>query len=129
KRRPSARTFSPVSAASTMPAAAMSAPAAAGASAMPWPRPVLAPVTSAILPSRLNGLLAIVDSLGCSWRRLLELADVQHVHVGVVQVLAAHRPDEGVVAGARTHVDRPRRRHHGLVVLHHDVTLRVGLAH
>ena len=41
--------------------------------------------------------------------RLLQLADVEHVHVGVVQVLAAHRPDEGVVRGARAHVDRPRR--------------------
>ena len=45
-----------------------------------------------------------------------QLADVEHVHVGVVEVLAAHRPDEGVVAGARAHVDRPGRRHHRLVV-------------
>src|SRR5690606_4018400 len=126
KRRPSARTFSPVSAASVMPAAAMSAPAAASARAMPWPRPVLAPVTSATLPSRLKGLPATCVA---SCVALLELADVQHVHVGVVEVLAAHRPDEGVVGGARAHVDRPRRRDHGLVVGHHDVALRVGLAH
>ena len=30
--------------------------------------------------------------------RSFQLADVEHVHVGVVLVLAAHRPDEGVVA-------------------------------
>src|SRR5690606_17641945 len=126
RRRPSARTFSPVSAASTMPAPAMSAPASASASAMPWPSPVLAPVTSATLPSRLKGLPATLLPPGVV---LLELADVQHVHVGVVQVLAAHRPDEGVVAGARTHVDRPWRRDHGLVVGHHDMALRLGFAH
>src|SRR5690606_27774474 len=126
KRRPSARTFSPVSAASTMPAAAMSAPASASATAMPWPSPVLAPVTSATLPSRLKGLPATLLPPGVV---LLELADVQHVHVGVVEVLTAHRPDEGVVGRARTHVDRPRRRDHRFVVGHHDVALRVGLAH
>src|SRR5690606_32390050 len=126
KRRPSARTFSPVSAASTMPAPAMSAPASASASAMPWPSPVLAPVTSATLPSRLKGLPATLLPPGVG---LLELADVQHVHVGVVEVLAAHRPDEGVVGRAGPHVDRPRRRDHRLVVAHDDVALRVGLAH
>ncbi|KAG1369495.1 hypothetical protein G6F60_015685 [Rhizopus arrhizus] len=39
-----------------MPATATSAPAAASAPAMPWPRPVLPPVTRATLPSRLKGL-------------------------------------------------------------------------
>ena len=57
KRRPSASTLAWVSVGAWMPAAAMSAPASASATAMPCPRPVLAPVTSATLPSRLNGLL------------------------------------------------------------------------
>jgi hypothetical protein len=44
-----------VSVGALRPAAAMSAPASASATATAWPRPVLAPVTRATLPSRLNG--------------------------------------------------------------------------
>ena len=62
KRRPSARTFSAVSSAGTMPAPAISAPAAASATAIPWPSPVLAPVTKATLPSRLNGFVMVFFS-------------------------------------------------------------------
>src|SRR5687768_17258197 len=120
KRRPSARTCSAVAVASPVLTAAMSAPASASASAIAWPRPRLAPVTSATLPSRLNGLSVMAS---------LQLADVEHVHVGVIEVLAAHRPDEAIVARAGTHVDRPRRRHHRLAVGDHDVALRIGLAH
>ena len=92
--------------------ATMSAPACASATAMPWPRPVLAPVTSATLPpSRSNEVGSCAS---------LQLADVEHVHVGVVLVLAAHRPDEGVGAAcpspcgsttaARSPLPRWRRR-------------------
>ncbi len=63
KRRPNALTLASVSVGAWMPAAAMSAPASAKANAMPWPRPVLAPVTSATLPSRLNGLLITLSLL------------------------------------------------------------------
>ena len=44
-----------------------------------------------------------------------------HVHVLVVLVVAGHRPDERVAAGAGAHVNGPRRRDHGLLVRHDDV--------
>ncbi len=40
---------------------------------------------------------------------LFQLADVEDVHVRVVEILAAHRPDEGVGRCAGAHVDRPGR--------------------
>ena len=55
--RPSASTAAWVSTGAERPAAAMSAPAAAKATAMPWPMPVLAPVTRATLPVRSKGLV------------------------------------------------------------------------
>ena len=51
------------------------------------------------------------------------------VHVVVVVVLAAHAPDEGVVAGRTGAVDAPLRADDGLLVVHPDVTGLLGLAH
>jgi hypothetical protein len=61
--------------------------APARANTMAWPMPVFAPVTIATRPERSK--LIIV-------RGLLKLANVEDVHVGVVEVLAGHRPDKGV---------------------------------
>ena len=83
----------------------------------PWPMPVLAPVTSATLPVRSNETAS------------LQLADVEDVHVGIVLILAGHRPDEGVGPGARAHVDRPGRRDHRFLVRDHDVPHRLAFAH
>src|SRR4030095_9352636 len=107
-----------------------SAPACARAIAMPCPRPVLAPVTSATLPCSENGF----EGLGAVmvWVAApasLELADVEDVHVGVIQVLAAHRPDEAVAASTGAHVNGPGRRDHGFFVLQHQTARLVGLAH
>src|SRR4029079_5328835 len=101
-----------------------SAPACASAIAMPCPRPVLAPVTSATLPCSENGfdgLVAVMSSL--------ELTDVEHVHVGVVEVLAAHRPDEAVAASTGAHVNGPGGRDPGFFVLQHQAARLGGLAH
>ncbi|MNV70552.1 hypothetical protein D3C71_1635240 [compost metagenome] len=66
QRRPSAVILAMVSVGGAMPATATSAPACANATAMPWPRPVLPPVTRATLPSRLNGLaIAYVVLVQC----------------------------------------------------------------
>ena len=51
------------------------------------------------------------------------------VHVVVVVVLAAHAPDEGIVAGRTGAVDAPLRADDGLLVVHPDVTGLLGLAH
>src|SRR5262245_16802850 len=102
----------------------MSAPACASAIAMPCPRPVLAPVTSATLPCSENGF----EALGAV-RTSLQLADVEHVHIGVVEILAAHRPDEAVAASAGAHVNGPRRRDHCFFVLQDQAARLVGLAH
>ena len=60
---------------------------------------------------------------------LLELADVEDAHVGVVEVLAAHRPDERVARSAAAHVDGLRRRDHRLVAAEHEVSHPLRLAH
>ena len=52
-----------------------------------------------------------------------------HVHVREVLVVAAHRPDEGVVAGADAGMDRPARGQDRLLVRDHEVLRLVGLAH
>jgi hypothetical protein len=52
--RPASSIRASVSAGSERPARATSAPAWARATAMAWPMPVLAPVTSAVLPARLK---------------------------------------------------------------------------
>src|SRR6266853_294357 len=102
KRAPASRTAVAVSTGSLRLTAMMSAPAAASATAMLWPMPLLAPVTSAVLPVRSNK--------GATLRmRLPQLADFQHVHVCVVEVLPAHRPDEAVTGGAAAHVNGPGR--------------------
>ena len=51
------------------------------------------------------------------------------VHVVLVVVLAAHAPDEGVVAGRTGAVDAPLRADDGLLVVHPDVAGLLGLAH
>src|SRR6185369_17765270 len=97
---------------------------------MPCPRPVLAPVTSATLPCSENGFEALGAVMGLvAAPASLELADVEHVHVGVVEVLAAHRPDEAVAASAGAHVNGPGRRDHGFLVTQHQAARLVGLAH
>src|SRR5690606_38951607 len=55
--------------------------------------------------------------------------DVEHVHVGVIEILTAHGPDEGVVAGTAAHVNGPWRRNDGFRIAHDDVAHRVRLAH
>ena len=105
------------------PTSATSAPASASASAIAWPMPVLAPVTSATLPVRSKGSVIPSRHSGESRNPVfrgwiparrddelpLQLADVEDVHVGIVLILAGHRPDEGIGPGARAHVDRPER--------------------
>src|SRR5690606_30339257 len=65
-------------------------------------------------------------------RLLIRLSEIQrpgHVHVAVIEVLARHPPDEGVVARAGAGVDGPRRRDHGLLVVHPDVARLLRRAH
>src|SRR5262245_61086967 len=107
-----------VSAGSLRPIRATCAPAAASASAMARPRPVLAPVTAAMRPDRSKRLIM----------------SAQHVHgnpgdVLVFLVLAAHGPDEAVVRRAAAGVDAPGWRDDGLLVGHEDVPGLVRLAH
>jgi hypothetical protein len=99
----------------------MSAPACASASAMPWPRPVLQPVTMATRPASIE----IVE-------RHVAHSSAGHghmVHVLEHLVLAHHAPDEGVGLGAHAAVDRPARADHRLLVAHHQVARLGGLAH
>src|SRR3546814_6992284 len=49
--------------------------------------------------------------------------------VGIILILARHRPDEGIGFRARAHVDRPGRRNHRFLILHDDVARRLALAH
>ena len=83
------------------------APACASASAMPWPMPVLAPVTSAVRPVRSKG------ERDCHQRKHVHGG---RVHVGELDIVAGHGPDEGVVRGAAAAMDRPVRRDHRLLV-------------
>ena len=55
--------------------------------------------------------------------------DRHRIDVGVVDIVAGHRPDEGVVRGAGAGMDRPARRQHRLLALHHDMPRLVRLAH
>src|ERR1044072_7390791 len=88
---------------------------------MPCPRPVLAPVTTATLPASEKGFVAVMGSL--------QLANIENTHIGVVEIFAAHRPDEAVVPGARAHVNRPGRRHHRFFVANHDTASVIRLSH
>ena len=51
------------------------------------------------------------------------------VDIGIVDIVAGHRPDEGVVGGAGARMDRPARRQHRLLVGHHQMPGFVRLAH
>src|SRR3546814_10228081 len=55
-----------------------------------------------------------------SWGRALlaQLTDVEDIHVGIILILARHRPDEGIGFRARAHMDRPGRRNHRFLILH-----------
>ncbi len=104
---------------SLRPTSTRSAPAEARASAIACPRPVLAPVTTATLPSSpkegADGLTA-----GPPWRRS---------PCREILVVAGHGPDEAVVGRAAAGMDRPARRDHCLLVGHDDVPCLLRLAH
>lgn len=48
------------------------------------------------------------------------------IHVGIVEILAAHTPNEHVVGGTGSAVDRPLGRNHRLLVLHPYKTVLWG---
>ncbi len=98
-------------------AATRSAPARASPTAMARPMPLPAPVTSAVVPVRSNGL----------HQRRSRVATTSTSSIGLV--LAAHRPDERVAAGAEAAVHRPRRRDHRLLAGDDQVAGLVGPAH
>ena len=57
----------------------------------------------------------------------LRRRDLVHIVEGLV--LAAHGPDEGVIAGARAGMDGPGRGDDRLLVLHHDMAGLLAFAH
>src|SRR5271156_5667636 len=108
-----------------------------------------APCPSAALPhaSRARGTaVPFVAAAGCALRRSNrwnfsarsarlervgspQLAEREHVHIGVILIFAPHRPDERVAARAGAHVDGPRRGDYRLLVLHDDGANLVRLTH
>src|SRR6185369_10044553 len=79
---------------------------------------------------KLSALIDLFPCLSCfSWALLFELTDVQDVHVGVIEILTAHGPDESVVGRAAAHVYRPGWRDDSVVIGDDNVPHRVGLAH
>ena len=60
---------------------------------------------------------------------LLQVCDLDDVFIVVVEVFACHTPDEGVVVGGRSCVDRPFRRHDGLFVVEPYHTAFLRFAH
>ena len=60
---------------------------------------------------------------------LSDVNDGNVVLVVVIQVLACHTPDEGIIIGAGSSVHTPLRRHDGLLVVEPNVTALLRLAH
>ena len=59
----------------------------------------------------------------------MEVDDWDIVLIVVVEVLASHAPDEGVVIGASCCVDAPFRRHDGLLVVEPNNAALLRLTH
>src|SRR3546814_16260538 len=72
----------------------------------------------------------LIKSGVTSWGRALlaQLTDVEDINVGIILILARHRPDEGIGFRARAHMDRPGRRNHSFLILHDAVARRLALA-
>src|SRR3954454_17414800 len=91
------------------------APSRAKASAMAWPMPRLAPVTTTTLLEKRF--------------MLTQVGRFDAVHVVEGLVLARHAPDETVVPRAAAGMDGPRGRQHHLLVLHKQMPRLRRFAH
>src|SRR5690242_942581 len=91
------------------------APSRAKASAMAWPMPRLAPVTTTTLLE--NRFMSA------------QVSRFDAVHVVEGLVFAGHAPDKTVVPRTATGVDGPRGRQHHLLVLHKQMPRLGRFAH
>src|ERR1700739_280960 len=58
-----------------------------------------------------------------------EISHGDGLDIGIVDIVARHGPDEGIIGRAGARMDRPGRREHRLLVLHYDMARLLRLSH